>query len=216
MAYTLDLSPDELLTTTRAVRRRLDLERPVDLKIIKDCIGIALQAPSGSNRQGWHWVVVNHEGQRARIAELYRAAFYEYRKLATHPGGLFAAAVNHQQRRVARSVEYLAENLHRVPVLVIACIAGPSSSVLLDANQASIWGSLFPAVWSYMLAARARGLGTVWTDLHLRYEAQIAEILEIPDEIRQGAMIPTAHTIGKDFRPGPRTAVDTVLHINRW
>ncbi|MGV0041662.1 nitroreductase family protein [Mycobacterium colombiense] len=216
MASTLHLSPDELLTTTRAVRRRLDLERPVDLKVITDCIGVALQAPSGSNRQGWHWVVVNNEAQRARIAELYRAAFKEYRKLATHPGGLFAADVDHSQSRIASSVEYLAENMHRVPVLVIACIANPRSSVLPDANQASMWGSLFPAVWSYMLAARARGLGTVWTDLHLRYEAQIAEILEIPDEIRQGAMIPTGYTIGTDFRPGPRTPVDTVLHINGW
>jgi len=113
-------------------------------------------------------------------------------------------------------VEYLAENLHRVPVLVIACITASGSSVLPDSNQASIWGSLFPAVWSYMLAARARGLGTVWTDLHLRYEKQISDVLGMPDGIRQGVLIPTAYTLGTDFRPGPRTPLDAVLHINSW
>lgn len=216
MARTLGLSPDELLTTTRAVRRRLDLDRPVELEVIKDCIDIALQAPSGSNRQGWHWVVIDDEGQRAGIASWYRQAFEEYRNSATHAGGLFAADVSESRKRIAGSVEYLAENLHRVPVLVIACITAPGSSVLPDVNQASMWGSLFPAVWSYMLAARARGLGTVWTDLHLRYEQQIGEILGIPDGIRQGVLIPTAYTHGTDFRPGPRTPLDTVLHVNRW
>jgi len=79
-----------------------------------------------------------------------------------------------------------------------------------------MWGSLFPAVWSYMLAARARGLGTVWTDLHLRYEHEVAEVLDIPDGVRQGALIPTAYTLGTDFRSGPRTTIDNVLHIDRW
>ncbi|WP_445160953.1 nitroreductase family protein [Mycobacterium sp. Dal123C01] len=218
MTFPLNLSPDELLTTTRAVRRRLDLDRPVDLNVVKECISIALQAPSGSNRQGWHWLVITDTDQRSRIATLYRAAFDEYRQSAVHSDELFATAGNldSTQRRVASSVEHLAENLHRVPVLLIACITAPGSAVLPDATQATMWGSLFPAVWSYMLAARARGLGTVWTDLHLRYEQDVAEVLNIPAGVRQGALIPTAYTLGTDFRTGPRTAIETVLHVNSW
>lgn len=217
-AESLDLSPDELLTTTRAVRRRLDFDRSVDLDVVKECISVALQAPSGSNRQGWHWIIVTDPEQRLRIARLYRAAFEEYRATATHAGGLFAAGGEHStgQQRIATSVEYLAANLHRVPVLLIACIAVRGSAVLPDPSEVSMWGSLFPAVWSYMLAARARGLGTVWTDLHLRYESEVAEILGIPDGVRQGALIPTAYTLGTDFHPGPRASVDEVLHVDRW
>jgi len=218
MSDIIDLSPDELLTTTRAVRRRMDFDRHVPLEVIKDCVRIALQAPSGSNRQGWHWIVITDPEQRARIADLYRAAFDEYRASATHSGGLFAADGEHSstQKRVAGSVEYLAQHLHRVPVLLLACISAPGSAVLPDASTASMWGSLFPAVWSYMLAARARGLGTVWTDLHLRHEQQVAETLDLPKDIRQGPLIPTAYTVGTNFRAGPRAPLDEVLHINRW
>ena len=227
MPFTLDLSPDELPTTTRAVRRRLDLSRPVELDVIKECINVALQAPSGSNRQGWHWLVITDPDQRARIAAFYRAAFDEYRTSAVHAGALFAADGEHTaaqqrgehaaaQQRTAASVEYLAKNLQHVPVLVIACITAPGSAVLPDATQASMWGSLFPAVWSYMLAARARRLGTVWTDLHLRHEQDIAEILGIPTGVRQGPLIPTAYTLGTDFQPGPRMPLDRVLHIDSW
>lgn len=218
MAFTLGLSPDELLTTTRAVRRRLDFDRPVELDVVKECVTIALQAPSGSNRQGWHWLIVSDPPQRARIARLYRAAFDEYRTSAAYTGGLFAADTHRSaaQQRTARSVEYLAHNLQHVPVLVIACITAPGSAVLPDAMQASMWGSLFPAVWSYMLAARARGLGTVWTDLHLRYEQGVAEVLGIPDGVRQGPLIPTAYTVGTDFQPGPRRPLKDVLHVDRW
>jgi len=168
--------------------------------------------------QGWHWVVVTDPDQRARIAELYRSAFAEYRDAATHTGGLFEpdagrAAV---QARVSRSVTYLAENMHRVPVLLIACVRAPGSAVLPDANQVSMRGSLLPAVWSYMLAARARGLGTAWTDLHLRHEQQVAEVRGLPDDVRQGPLIPTAYSIGTDFKAAPRAPLDDVLHLDRW
>jgi nitroreductase len=131
-------------------------------------------------------------------AELYRAAFGEYRASATHSEGLFASDGQHgsTQKRIAGSVEHLAQHLHRVPVLLLACISAPGSAVLPDGSAASMWGSLFPAVWSYMLAARARGLGTVWIDLHLRHEQQVAEILDLPDGICQGPLIPTAYTVG--------------------
>lgn len=150
MTDTFDLSPDELLTTTRAVRRRLDFDRPVDLEVVRDCVRIALQAPSGSNAQGWHWIVVTDPNQRAKIAELYRSAFDAYRESATHPGGLFPTGPDRSgvQQRVSRSVEYLAENMHRVPVLLVACVRMSGSAVLRDASQATMWGSLLPAVWS--------------------------------------------------------------------
>lgn len=218
MSYTIELSPDELLTTTRAVRRRLDFDRPVQTKTIMECIEIAVQAPTGSNRQGWHWLVITDVDQRALIAAFYRAAFEEYRQAGDHGSGLFATdgGQTPAQSGIAASVEYLADNLHRVPVLTIACITAPGSAVLPDHEQASMWGSLFPAVWNYMLAARARGLATVWTDLHLRYEREVADILGIPDGVRQGALIPTAYYTGKDFRPAPRAPIDEVVHINRW
>ncbi len=218
MTDMLDLSADELLTTTRAVRRRLDFERPVEPELIRECLRIALQAPSGSNRQGWHWVVVTDAGQRERIAEVYRAAFAEYRETATAAGQLFAASDDRAavQQRVSGSVEYLAENLHRVPVLLLACVRTSGSAVLPDANQASMWGSLLPAGWSFMLAARARGLGTVWTDLHLRHEQRVAEILGLPADIRQGLLIPTAYSVGTDFKPAQRAPLDDVLHLDRW
>jgi len=214
----LNLSPDELLTTTRAVRRRLDFHRPVEIEVIRERLQVALQAPSGSNTQGWHWIVITDPGQRIRIAELYRSAFAEYRDTATYAGGLFEADSPRAavQARVSRSVAYLAENLHRVPVLLIACVRAPGSAVLPDANQVSMWGSLLPAVWSYMLAARARGLGTAWTDLHLRHEQQVAGILGLPDDIRQGPLVPTAYSIGTDFKPAPRARLEEVLHLDRW
>lgn len=215
------LSPDELLTTTRAVRRRLDFDRPVSLELVRECLEIALQAPSGSNTQGWHWVVIVDSQQRGRIAEIYRSAFEEYRDRATHAGGLFddaaeASGEQRTQQRVSASVGYLAENLHRVPVLLLACIRAPGAAVLPDANQATLWGSLFPAAWSYMLAARARGLGTAWTDLHLRHERAVAEVLGLPNDIRQGPLIPTAHTLGTTFAPAPRAPLEQVVHYDLW
>lgn len=217
MTRTLGLSPDELLTTTRAVRRRLDLDRPVDLAVVKECLRIALQAPSGSNAQRWHWVVVTDAGQRARIGELYGQACRKYLSSAGAAGKLFSddperAAV---QQRIGRSVEYLADRMGLVPVLVIPCLTVPGGE-LPAGNQAGLWASLLPAVWSYMLAARARGLGTVWTTLHLNHEKEVADILGLPADVRQAALIPTAHTIGTDFKPAARQPIERVLHVDRW
>ena len=212
---TLPLSPDELLTTTRSVRKRLEFTRPVPLDLVRECLEVALQAPSGSNRQGWHWVVVTDENRRRAIGDYYRAAVAAYLNSPGSAAALFAEDPerNAVQRRVGESVAYLGEHLGDVPVLVIPCIRAPR---LGAGNQAGLWGSLLPAVWSYMLAARARGLGTAWTTLHLRYEKEISELLGIPADIRQGALIPTAYYIGDTFKPAPRQPLDAVLHINTW
>lgn len=214
----LDLTPDELLTTTRSVRRRLDFDRPVELDVVRDCLRIALQAPTGSHKQGWRWIVITDPGQRGRIAELYRRAFDDYQRSAVDPGGLFAAEADRSdvQGRIAGSIAYLAENLHRAPVLLLACIERTGNAVLPDENQATLWGSLLPAVWSYMLAARARGLGTAWTDLHLRYEHEVSEVLGLPENVMQGPLIPTAHSIGVDFKPASRVPLENIVHLDRW
>ena len=201
----LPLEPDELLTTTRAVRRRLDLKRPVDPALVEECLRIALQAPNASNLQEWRFVVVTDHERRLELAKLYRlAAGHHYDR----PEGT-------RDRRL-RSGRHLAEHLHEVPVLVIPCISGRTDTADVY-EQASQWGSIIPATWSFMLAARARGLGTAWTTWHLRYEREAADILGIPyDEVMQAALIPVAHTRGSDFKPTERKAVEDVVRWNEW
>jgi nitroreductase len=212
----LPLTPDELLTTTRAVRKRLDLDRPVPLELVRECLEIALQAPSGSNVQSWHWVVVTDAGQRKAIGEIYRQQVERYAESTTVAGKLFANRPERAQvqSRVGDSAVHLGEVMGRVPVLVVPCIA--TGRPLPDGNQAGLWGSLLPAVWSYMLAARARGLGTAWTSLHLAREAEVAEILGIPDGVHQAALVPTAFYTGETFKPAARDPLETVLHLDRW
>jgi nitroreductase len=212
---TLPLTPDELLTTTRSVRKRLDLTRDVPIDLVRECLEVALQAPSGSNKQGWLWIVITDENSRLMIGNYYRQAVASYLKSSGSAATLFAddQERNAVQRRVGDSVAYLGEHMGEVPVLVIPCVRAPRLSA---GSQAGLWGSLLPAAWSYMLAARARGLGTAWTTLHLRYETEISELLGIPTDIRQGALIPTAYYTGDTFRPAPRQPLDDVLHINSW
>jgi nitroreductase len=212
---TLPLTPDQLLTTTRSVRKRLDLTRDVPIDLVRECLEVALQAPSGSNRQGWHWMVITDENSRRVIGNYYRQAVASYLKSSGSAATLFAddQERNAVQRRVGDSVAYLGEHMGEVPVLVIPCVRAPRLSA---GSQAGLWGSLLPAAWSYMLAARARGLGTAWTTLHLRHETEISELLGIPTDIRQGALIPTAYYTGDTFRPAPRQPLDEVLHINSW
>jgi nitroreductase len=216
-AMNLNLSVDEVLTTTRSVRKRLDFERPVTREVVEECLEIALQAPTGSNAQGWHWVVVEDPAKKADIAAVYRANFEFYATQArpSFPDGDLRAE---QRERVTGSAQYLADHFHEAPYLLIPCITGR-----LDGGPAvlgaSAWGSLLPAVWSFMLAARERGLGSAWTTLHLLFdgEKQVAEILGIPfDEVTQGGLFPIAYTIGTDFRPARRLPLTACLHWNGW
>jgi len=211
------MTPEELLTTTRSVRKRLDLSRPVPNELIEKAIDIALQAPSGSNRQDWHWIVVTDEGQKAKLAELYAKSFQAYRASGPAPEQRYADDADRAatQRRVASSSEYLAEHMAEVPVLLVPAIHVPGGT-LPEGNQAGLWGSILPAVWSYMLAARNLGLGTAWTSLHLVYEQQAAEVLGIPDHVRQAALIPTAFYTGETFKPAKRQPLSEVVHHDRW
>ncbi|SEU30752.1 nitroreductase family protein [Nonomuraea wenchangensis] len=209
------MTPDELLTTTRSVRKRLDLTRPVPMELVRECLEIALQAPTGGNAQGWHWVVVTDPERRKAIGDYYGRATRAYLASKSSAGALFQDDPERAevQRRVSDSAAHLGEHMGDVPVLVIPCIEAPR---LPEGNQAGLWGSLLPAAWSYMLAARARGLGTAWTSLHLVYETEIAELLGIPSEVRQGALIPTAYYTGEAFKPARRQPLDDVLHLDGW
>ena len=215
---TLNLTNDELLTTTRAVRKRLDFSRPVEREVLEECLQIAHQAPTGSNRQDWHFIVVTDPAKRAALADCYRRGWQAYRDSGGGAGNRLTgdAARDAVMSRIGDSSTYLAEHMAEVPVLVVPCIVGRTDG-LSGAAQAGKWGSILPAVWSFMLAARARGLGTVWTTLHLPGEREAAEVLGIPyDEVMQAALIPVAYTLGTDFKPGQREALDKTVHWDQW
>lgn len=210
---------DTLLRTTRSVRKRLDLERPVPRAVVEECLALAQQAPTGGNRQLWSFVVVTDPATRSALADVYRKGWDRYitEGMVEAPSPPATDPVARaRQKRIGASAQYLADNLERVPVLVIPVIRHR-----VDGREpvavASHFGSVLPAVWSFMLAARARGLGTAWTTIHLFYEREAAEILGIPyDEVMQAALIPLAYTIGGDFKPGARLPLDTFVHWERW
>jgi nitroreductase len=213
----LPLTPDELLSTTRAVRKRLDFSRPVEREIIEECLAMAQQAPSGSNSQNWDFVIVTDAAKRAGLGELYRKSWYSY--TATRAAAAETStdpAIPQALQRLVSSAMYLADHMQDVPVLVVPCIRGRADGQPIHA-QAGLWGSILPATWSFMLAARARGLGTAWTTLHLVYEKEAALILGIPyEQVMQAALIPLAYTIGTDFKEGPRTPLDRMVHWDAW
>ena len=219
----LSLTNDQLLSTTRAVRKRLDFERDVSMSTIKECMDLAVQAPSGSNAQGWQFVFVTDQEKRQKIGEYYREAFSHYRHMPfaihkLHSDSADASLANSQERS-ASSADYLADNMGKAPVLMIPCIAGriDNAEGANASAQAGTMGSIIPAAWSFMLAARARGIGTAWTTLHLAHERAVAELLGIPYEsFTQVALIPIAYTKGTDFKPAYRPPVESVMHINQW
>jgi nitroreductase len=202
-------SVDELLSTTRAVRKRLDLSRPVEREVILECLRLAVQAPTASNNQDWRWVVVTDADKRAAIAEIYNSVGAEY--LA----GKANTEKDPQARRVYQSATALTSTLADVPVYVIPCIEKRMDGLPLVA-AASAWASIIPAAWSFLLALRSRGLGSVWTTLHLSKEREVAEILGIPDGVTQVALFPVAYTIGTDFKPAQRPPVEEITSWNTW
>jgi len=208
---------DHLLTTTRSVRKRLDFRRPVERAALERCIEIALQAPTGSNSQGWHFLVVTDAAKKRRLADLYRQAFELYvnapesvRPQMSEDDPRFA-----QMPRIIDSASYLAQHLHEVPVMIVPCVEGRVENAGVLA-QASIYGSILPAVWSLMLALRSRGIGSAWTTLHLMFEKDAAALLGIPDQVTQTALLPVAHFTGKDFKPATRLPTARSMHWEEW
>jgi nitroreductase len=212
----LDLTPDQLLSTTRAVRKRLDFSRPVPREIVEQCIALALQAPNGSNMNNWRFIAVDQREIIGRMARIYDDALADYvRSLGDRVGANYAGAGVPGFEKIDGSVRYLRENLHHVPVLVVPVFAGrPEGAGLF--MQASLWGSIIQAGWSFMLALRARGLGSCWTTGHLNREAEMAALLDIPPSWTQAGLFPVAYTLGTDFRPAWRKPVEEVLDWNRF
>jgi nitroreductase len=216
----LPLSPDELINTTRAVRKRLDFTRPVEQSVILECAAAAMQAPSGSNQLTMQFVVVTDPAKKLAIAEIYRECWAVYANAPVFAGGIKRDTPEHQaqQDRVADSAGYLAEHMHEAPALVIACtgIRGTREAMAFG-SMAATMGNILPATWNFMLAARARGLGTAWTTLHLMHEERVAGILGIPfDKVAQTVLFPLAYTIGTDFKPAKRADPATIVHFDAW
>lgn len=214
----LDMTAHEVLTTTRAVRKRLDFSRPVSDDVIRECVATAMQAPSGSNVITMQFVVVRDPDLKQEIGRIYGECFDVYRTLPMYAGAIARDTpdAQAQQDRVVDSANYLAENMGEAPALVLGCGLGRAEQVPALA-AASTLGNILPAMWSFMLAARARGLGTAWTTLSLMREQEVAELLGIPfDSVQQACLTPLAYTIGTDFKPAMRPDPDTVIHWDRW
>ncbi|HEY7439904.1 MAG TPA: nitroreductase family protein [Acidimicrobiia bacterium] len=202
---------DTLLSTTRAVRKRLDLSRPVEREVVLECLRLAIQAPTGGNAQGWRWIVVTDAEKRARLAELYRRSWGPYSaasRAQTDPAS--------QQGRVIDSAQFLADHLEEVPVHVIPCIYGRQLRAGSLTDAAGLFGSIFPAVWSFQLALRSRGLGSVLTTLHLPFADEAAQLLDIPEGVVQTALIPVAYFTGESFHPAQRRPVEEITYWNGW
>ena len=195
---------DHLLSTTRAVRKRLDLNRPVPPEVVEECLRLAIQAPTGSNRQGWHWLVVTDADKRAALADLYRQGFGPYMDRAR--------SGSPQLTRVGESALWLAERLEQVPVHVIPCIEDYTKGH----PHGGVWASIYPAVWSFQLALRSRGLGSVLTTLHLPRAQEAAALLGIPDGVLQAGLVPVAYYTGEDFKPAKRRPVEQATSWNAW
>lgn len=208
---------DHLLMTTRSVRKRLDLDRSVEPEVIEQCLEVAGQAPTGSNRQGWSFMVITDADKRAKIAEFYKQNWYASNATRNQrpPVVGTGAPTEVQTERLVSSAMYLADHMHEVPVLIIGCYSGRPDNPA-PAAQAGLYGSILPGVWSLMLALRSRGLGSAWTTLHLPHEKEIAELLDIPDDVTQAALLPVAYYTGDDFKPANRMPISERTFWNSW
>ncbi|RUP33263.1 MAG: nitroreductase family protein [Mycolicibacterium sp.] len=212
---TLNLTADEVLTSTRSVRKRLDFEKPVPREVIMECLDLALQAPTGSNNQGWQFVFVEDEAKKKALADIYRTNATPYLAMDAPQRGDMR---DDRAGAVKSSAEFLNENFEKAPVLMIPCLEGWPDRAEAG-MQASYWGSLLPAVWSFMLALRSRGLGSAWTTLHLLGdgERKAAELLGIPFErYTQGGLFPIAYTKGTDFKKAQRLPAEQLAHWDTW
>lgn len=201
---------DALLSTTRAVRKRLDFERDVPDDVLLECLQLATQAPTGSNRQGWRWMVIRDAEKKEALADMYRRAGGDYLRTAAAE-----AETGSQTGRVLDSANFLAERMGEVPVMVIPMIVGRLDDGTTN-SAAGLFGSIIPAIWSFQLALRSRGLGSCYTTLHLGLEAEAAELLGIPSHMTQAALLPVAYTKGTDFKPAARPPVSEITYLDTY
>ena len=207
---TFDLeTTDQLLSTTRAVRRRLDYDRPVGREVILDCIRLSQQAPTGTNAQHWRWLVLDDAKKKAALGEIYARGIpllNEYAKGAKDP----------QTALVYEQARDFASRLGDVPMLVIPCLEGRLPEDAEQVHITTYYGSIYQAVWSFQLALRSRGLGSVFTTMHLAFEEESHKILGLPEDIVQVALLPVAYTLGLDFKPTRRPPPESITHFNQW
>jgi nitroreductase len=201
---------DALLSTTRAVRKRLDFDRDVPDDVLLECLQLATQAPTGSNRQGWRWLVIRDAEKKEALADMYRRAGGDYLKAAAAD-----ADQGSQTGRVLDSANFLAEKLGEVPVMVIPMIIGRLDDGTTN-SAAGLFGSIIPAIWSFQLALRSRGLGSCYTTLHLGMEDEAAELLGIPPHMTQAALLPVAYTKGTDFKAAKRPPVSEITYLDTY
>ncbi|MGI9029010.1 MAG: nitroreductase family protein [Ilumatobacteraceae bacterium] len=230
MRHDLDVGvADRLLTTTRSVRRRLDLAGQVPDDVVRTCLDIAQQAPSGSNSSSARWIVVRDPAPRRQLADIYRLGLGEYARATaaleqrgfegrvdTDLDGERTRARDAQTKRVFASARHLTEHLHEVPVLVVPCLLGRLPDAYDNFRAAAFYGSIHPAIWSFMLALRVRGYGSVYTSLHLVQEREAAEVLGIPDHVTQAGLVPVAPFLGEGFRAADRGPIDEIIAVDRW
>jgi len=210
----LNLTVDEVLSTTRAVRRRLDVTRPVPRAVLEECLELALQAPNGTNRNEWRWIIVDDPELVAKLAAEYKAAMGVYQEGEAAGAALTDDVPGGDQ--IVASAHALADKLHQMPAILIPLMPGRPEGKNLP-EQSPMWGSILQAVWSFLLALRERGLGSTWTTVASRRETQIAQLLGIPrDRFTQVGMFPIAYTIGTDFKKVYRKPVSEVLTYNSF
>lgn len=210
-----ELDVDYLLTATRSARKSLDLSARVEMDDVRDCLRMALQAANGSNQQSWRWVVVSDPELRARIGDLYREGYLSL------TGGRFGTDSIPQgtpQRRLVSSTEWLVQHLAQVPLLVIPCYEPYLSGVGTPAfARATLYGSIFPAVWTFQLALHSRGYGTCLTTIHLQREDEVRDLLGIPESHIQACLLPVARLRpGRRFHPAERRPLEEVVAVNGW
>jgi nitroreductase len=203
-------SIDWVLTTTRAVRRRLDLDRTVDLDLVLECLDLALQAPTGGDFQGWRWIVITEPDVKARVRDIYLDALTEA------SGGRSHTPTGGSVDRMMEGAWHLATQLDRVPVLVLACIRGRMTPGTTPAQASALFGSIYPAVWSLQLALRSRGLASTMTTVHIERHQEMADLLGIPDNVTQAALVPVAYLMGDDLRPARRRPAREVAFREGW
>lgn len=201
------LTADEVLTTTRAVRRRLDLERPVPRELVGECVRIAAQAPAGQNRTLVRWLLVDDRDLVARAGAIYRQAVADTLPERSVRGDA--------DRRMYESVDYLAEAITEVPVLALPYAKAPPPTAP-PAWTLTYWASTVPTIWSFQLALRSRGLGSTLTTVHVNGSRQMADALGLPPDHTQLGLLPVAYTAGLDFRPATRPPLDKLLSWNAW
>jgi nitroreductase len=214
----LNLTADEVLTTTRSVRKRLDFDRPVARETVMEALEVAQQAPTGSNSQGWHWIIVEDAAKKQALADIYARNFEKYAKTARSNSYVEGDMRYDQKEKITESATFLTENFHRVPMMLIPCIEGNLDKAPAF-RAASSWGSLLPGVWSFMLALRERGMGSAWTTIHLidGGDAEAAELLGIPHpDVTQAGLFPIAYTVGTEFKLAKRLPLEQSVHWDTW